>query len=426
MTDKTVTFQPCPGKSFSLTGSDADAGIIGELERSGGQYQRELAALLLRRLSSDAVVVDGGAHIGVLTVLLADLCPDGQVYAFEPAPQSEAYLRANLAVNGAKNVTVEAAALFDVDGELALSFDEAYPGGSHVGGGSGRVPSGRVPSVRLDTWAAERGLDRLDLIKLDVEGAELAVLDGAADTIRRLRPVTIVECNPVALARFGGADFRRLYARMRELFPFVARIGPGGEAVPLVGDGHLQRALNHHGVLDLVGAADPMFGAAPGGAARFVLPRARMQGWIDAARLRKAHNRWRRPPENFVVDPGGIELRPRPVRIDGGPAETVQVGVDVRNRSSSWLSSQFPYEPVHLSYRWFDRAGARVVDEGHRTPFPEPVGPGREVHLEATVQLPAEEGEYELGLTMVQEHFAWLDEIDARCSARLPASVKAP
>src|SRR6266545_3139414 len=59
VTDKTVTFRPFPGKSFSLTGSDADAGVIGELERSGGQYQRDMASLLLRRLVPDAVVVDG-------------------------------------------------------------------------------------------------------------------------------------------------------------------------------------------------------------------------------------------------------------------------------------------------------------------------------------------------------------------------------
>ena len=126
-----------------------------------------------------------------------------------------------------------------------------------------------------------------------------------------------------------------------------------------------------------------------------------------------------------MVDPGGIELRPQPTRLDGGPAETLQVGVDVRNGSISWLSSQFPYEPVHLSYRWFDRAGSRVVDEGHRTPFPNPLGPGQEVHLDVTVQLPAEAGEYELALTLVQEHFAWLDEIDARCTARVPATVTA-
>ena len=416
MADKTVSFRPFPGQSFSIVGSEYDAGIVGELERSGGLYQREMVALLLRRLAPDSVVVDGGAHIGVLTVLLAKLCRLGHVYAFEPAPQNATYLRANLAANGARNVTVESAALFDIDGELALSFDDAYPGGTHVGDGSCKVRS-----VRLDTWAAERRLDQLDLVKLDVEGVEMAVLDGAEETIRRFRPVTIVECNPVALPRFGGADYRHLFARMRALFPQVARIGAGGELVPLLGDGHLELALNHYGVIDLVGVPEP---AVEARADSLALAVARARGLIDRASLKKTHNGWRPPAENFVVDPGTIALRPGPVRLDGRAAETCTVPVEVGNGTRTWLSSQFRYQPVHLSYRWFDRAGNLAVPEGHRTPLPAPLRPGGSVQLDVTVQFPAVAGDYDLCVTLVQEHFAWLDEIDERCSARVPARVE--
>jgi len=395
--------------------------VIGELERSGGQYQREVAQFFLRRLRPDAVAVDGGAHIGVLTVLLASLCRHGHVYAFEPAPQNLAHLRANVAANRAQNVTVVEAALFDRDGELTMSFDEAYPGGTHVGAGSSPVRS-----VRLDTWVAEQGLDRLDLLKLDVEGVELTVLDGAADTIERLRPITVVECNPVALPRFGGTDHRRLFGRLRELFPLVAQIMEGGALVPLLKDEHLDLALRHHGVIDLVGIPDMAMEADPAAADRLALTVVRAKGRVAAARLRTTHNRWRAPAENFVVDPGAIELRPGPAHLDGKPAETLTVPLHVRNGSGSWLSSQFPHEPVHVSYRWNDEAGVRVVDEGHRTPFPRPVGPGHEVTLDAIVQLPGAAGKYELVFTLVQEHFAWLDEIDAGCTARIPAVVTAP
>ena len=195
MADKTVAFRPFPGQSFSLRGSDADAGIVGELERSGGLYQRDLAALLRRRLPSDAVAVDGGAHIGVISVLLASLCPDGHVYAFEPVAETAAHLEHNLAANDITNVTVERLALYRDDGEITLAFDESYPGGSHIGDGEFRVAT-----ARLDTWAQARGLDRLDLLKLDVEGAEPAVLDGAEETLRRFQPLTVVECNPVGPA----------------------------------------------------------------------------------------------------------------------------------------------------------------------------------------------------------------------------------
>lgn len=410
MADKTVSFRPFAGQSFSIVGSEHDAGIVGELERSGGLYQQDLVALLRRRLPPDGVVVDGGAHIGVLSVLLARLCPRGHVYAFEPVPENHAHLRANLAANGITNVTPEPAALFRDDGELTLSFDESYPGGSHVGAGKCRVPS-----ARLDTWAAERGLDRLDLVKLDVEGVEPAVLDGAEETLRRFRPVTVVECNPVALPRFSGTGYRELLRRMRALFPVVGLVGRGGAVVPLLSERHLELALNHHGVVDLVGLPD-----RPGGVEGVA---ARARSGADLARLLKDHNRFRPPAENFVVDPGGIELRPATDRIEGHVAATRTVPVDVRNGSRTWLSSQFRYQPVHLSYRWYDTGGNMAVAEGHRTPLPAPLAPGASVRLDATVQLPAVPGDYELRFTLVQEHFAWLDEIDGRGTGRVPATV---
>jgi hypothetical protein len=99
--------------------------------------------------------------------------------------------------------------------------------------------------------------------------------------------------------------------------------------------------------------------------------------------------------------------------------------VEVRNGSRIWLSSEFQYQPVNLSYRWYDADGNLSVSEGHRTGLPRPLGPGDSANLEVTVQMPAVPGAYELSLTLVQEHFAWLDEIDARCTARLPAKVMA-
>ncbi len=412
MADKTVAFRPFPGRSFALTGSESDAGIIGELERSGGLYQRELAALLRRRLPPDAVAVDGGAHIGVISVLLASLCPDGHVYAFEPAPETSAHLEHNLAANGITNVTVERLALYREDGESTLAFDESYPGGSHIGKGQCRVAT-----ARLDSWAESRGLDRLDLLKLDVEGAEPAVLDGAEETLRRFKPLTVVECNPVALPRLAGTSYRELFFRLQGLFPVVALIGSGGVLLPLIDVRHLELALNHHGVIDLVGLPHRLLGTEQ--------RLARGRAGTHLARLLATHNRFRPPAQNFVVDPGAITLRPEPAKLGGRVAEMLTVRVAVRNGTRTWLSSQFRYHPVHLSYRWFDTERNVVVAEGHRTMLPEPLAPGRSVRVDTTVELPTAPGDYQLCFTMVQEHFAWLDDIDDRCTGRIPVTVMA-
>ena len=253
-------------------------------------------------------------------------------------------------------------------------------------------------------------------MKLDVEGVELAVLDGAVETVRRFRPVTVVECNPVALPRFAGARYSELLRRMHALFSVVGLVGPGGVVIPLLSERHLELALNRHGVVDLVGLP-----TAPGGVEAV---RGRVRAAAALARLLKDHNRWRPPAENFVVDPGAIGLRAL-AGLEGQAGEHRSLAVEIRNGTNTWLSSQFRHHPVHLSYRWVDSEGNLAVAEGHRTVLSEPLAPGRSTQLDATVQLPPAPGDYLLHLTMVQEHFAWLDEIDGRCRGSVSVAVAA-
>jgi hypothetical protein len=70
--------------------------------------------------------------------------------------------------------------------------------------------------VTLDDFVAEHAIDRLDFIKVDTEGAEINVLTGAADTIRRFRPGMFIEVNPEALARYGHRP-EELRETIREL-----------------------------------------------------------------------------------------------------------------------------------------------------------------------------------------------------------------
>src|SRR5689334_12148296 len=129
--DKVVTFRPFPGRTFTITGSSNDIGVVGEIERSGGAYQRELTPFLRRVVPRDGIVVDGGAHIGVMTTLFAGLCPHGRVFAFEPTDESHGYLVRNVAANDLRNVTVEKVALFDRDTDVALDANAVQPGGAH-------------------------------------------------------------------------------------------------------------------------------------------------------------------------------------------------------------------------------------------------------------------------------------------------------
>ena len=410
MTDSTVSYRPFDGRVFEITGSDGDVGILGEIERSGGHYQTDLALFLRRTLRRDSVVVDGGAHVGVVTVLAASLCPDGRVYAFEPISASRDYLRRNLAANSIGNVVVEDAALYDVDGEIALEFNAGQPGGSHVA-----AAGTSVPAARIDSWARRQHVDRIDVLKLDVEGAELRALAGAEQTLCALRPTTVVECNPVALRRFGRATYRDLFARMVSLFRAVGVIGTAGAFIPLRSEEQLRAVLGEHGVVDLVGLSAPL-------AARAALAASMRSATESLGRMWRTRG-GRRLVENMVFDPriviaiGGSE-------ISGEPSARRAIPVVFLNRTRWWLSSAFPYHPVHAAYRWLDESESRIGGEGHRISFPAPLGPGQSVVLDLDVTLPSRPGHYQLEVTLVQEAFAWFDDLDPACVAQVAVTVR--
>lgn len=156
------------------------------------QYHKLEAALAhVRRWRS---AVDVGAHVGLWSMHLARRFRF--VHAFEPVAAHRACFRLNVP---AANVVLHGLALGAETGRVALA--PAQPGHS----GSTRVVpevSGQVPLARLDDWE----LESLDFLKLDCEGYELFALQGAEETLRRCRPVVIVEQKPGRAERYGLAE----------------------------------------------------------------------------------------------------------------------------------------------------------------------------------------------------------------------------
>lgn len=405
MTDRTVRYRPFDGADLEIVGSDADRGVLMSIEERGGRYEQGIGRLLRRVLPPDGVAVDVGANIGVLTRLMAELAPAGRVYAFEPAPENFDYLRRNVA--GLDHVEALPVAVLDRDGPVYLEFNEAYPAGSFVSD-KGQP----VEGVRLDSWAQVAALSRLDVLKIDVEGVEPSVLAGAREIIRRYRPVTVVECNVQALRRVAGLSLEDFFTSFGALFDRIGVVEESGSTTTLASLADLELLLGHHGVVDLVGLP-PARGMA---AARdLVASRARLVG------LGRVHRPSRLPERNFVVTPG-VTLTVEG-SVAGGPGEVLDLPVRVVNGGRWWLSSGFTYEPVNLSYRWLGEDGEALEGEGHRTPFPQPLAPGGRALLAMTVEMPPRPGRYQLVVTLVQECFAWLDQIDPACVFRTTVEV---
>ena len=170
---------PGTGALGRITGSSDDYFVIGAIERSG-EYERHVMAFLANVVRPADVCLDVGANIGVMSLLLARLCPDGEVYAFEPGTTSCAYLRQNVRDNDLGNVRVENLGLYDVSDTLVLSVDAHHPGGAHLERAREERADGEgVRVARLDDWMATQSRDRVDVVKMDIEGAELRAIDGA-------------------------------------------------------------------------------------------------------------------------------------------------------------------------------------------------------------------------------------------------------
>jgi FkbM family methyltransferase len=157
-----------------------------QLKQYGAHQRRDLAALLSLVRQGDTVV-DVGAHIGTFTVPLARAVgPTGRVIAFEPIPKNFEVLTENVEQNGlARTVTLVQTAVSDRSlGLKAVPFT-GNTGGVHL------VEGGDLECITLDSFE----LEKVDLIKIDVEGMEHQVLTGGAELIGRCCPVISFEVN---------------------------------------------------------------------------------------------------------------------------------------------------------------------------------------------------------------------------------------
>lgn len=180
--------------------------IVGTDLVAHGQIEPDVTAMLIDHLQPGMVFIDVGAHYGYFTLLASRLvAPGGTVVAFEPSRSTARLLRRN--VRGVAGVIVDERAVLDGTGIVELNDFGASNSALNTVLADARVPEPErrdlrarkydVPSVSLDDYTAERGL-RPNIVKLDAEGAELAILSGMERLLRDVRPVVVLETGDYA------------------------------------------------------------------------------------------------------------------------------------------------------------------------------------------------------------------------------------
>ena len=173
-------------------------------------YEPYTASLFYELAKRSSLTVDVGAYIGYYSILAAHANPSSQVLAFEPLSTAFARLQRNIALNGLSNVECIESAVGDQDGTADFFHGPAGPETPARASPTVGIPSSSscswdfmkdVPNVqrskvaigRLDTFLLDRRAPRVELLKIDTESTEPAVLDGMGERLARDRPTIVCE-----------------------------------------------------------------------------------------------------------------------------------------------------------------------------------------------------------------------------------------
>ncbi|HSV16430.1 MAG TPA: FkbM family methyltransferase [Tepidisphaeraceae bacterium] len=216
-----------------------------------GSWEPWQLKLMSRAVRPDFTCVDIGANIGINALFMSRCCPQGRVFAFEPFDRIYAVLRRNVELNHTSNLTAINKGISSKTQSLNMVTDMRSVGGAHIaepGATGGDVVGGTFHFARLDDELRAQGVDKVDFIKIDVEGHELHVLDSAASFLSNADLQLAIEYNP-PLLRITAPDpsvpfvDRRLFDRLRLSFQRMFFMNRDGTLVELADYHALRRCL---------------------------------------------------------------------------------------------------------------------------------------------------------------------------------------
>jgi FkbM family methyltransferase len=189
-----------------------------------GDYDTDLHAYLEHAIQPGMICFDVGANIGEMTLHMGRrVRPDGAVHAFEPVATVLERLNRHVQRNQLEGVVrVHPLALSNVNGPLVIRYADASVENQGMASLVNRDEAAldrvsTVETMRLDDFVARHDIRRIDLMKIDIQGAEPLLLEGGAETLRRLQPDLLMEVS--------STDLRGLGKTSRDLLQMVEELG---------------------------------------------------------------------------------------------------------------------------------------------------------------------------------------------------------
>ncbi len=213
-----------PGHTIQYAGTGDIAEIVYKNEvllRLKKSFEYSTLQLFSDVLKDGDVIIDVGANSGLYSIYYSKLVgPTGIVHAFEPDTETYSLLQQNLKLNGCKNVVTHNFALSNKQSRvemvsfsqpaLKLQSGDSFKYIKEVNIDDSSTSEGKMNAFKLDDLNEFNSIPKMDCIKIDVEGAELLVLQGSVKTILKYKPVIIIELSGEWTKRFNYKPYEVL------------------------------------------------------------------------------------------------------------------------------------------------------------------------------------------------------------------------
>lgn len=235
-----------------------------------GAWERRYMDLFCSKIKKGDVVVDVGAYIGIFSLLASERVGDkGCVYAFEPVPSNYERLIRNLKVNHAENVKAYNFGLSDKNETLSFSVPREIPAEASLYQSNVTEISKGIEIQKdivkmglkpFDQFYNEQGLNKVNIVKIDAEGAELKILTGMKNALKSNDLMLFIEIFPPLIERIGGSvgesimfltncGFKNIYSAKSDSEMNKIKIGNNiNKAVKFIGDGGYNYVLGKGGI----------------------------------------------------------------------------------------------------------------------------------------------------------------------------------
>jgi FkbM family methyltransferase len=167
-------------------------------------YEKNELQIVIKLIENKFTVFDVGANVGWYAMNIAKIFEDIKIFAFEPVPKTFECLKKNIEINEVQNIQIFNFGFSNKNEEFVFYYDPRNSGNASIANlsESNNVETVECIIKRMDDFVYEKGLT-VDLIKCDVEGAELLVFQGGMETIKRCKPIIFTEMLRKWAKKFG-------------------------------------------------------------------------------------------------------------------------------------------------------------------------------------------------------------------------------